>query len=270
MPGMEHFQLQKLPSITFDDIRVIFSEPTKIDQVSKRKEKKISDLPTGSVTLSFGSLNLRERKLTSLEGLEIFPELKTLYLQDNCLTDLRYLNQPNLESLHAERNSIRDFAGCRRHPKLRSVHLEGNFVESSDLFPLMCCLSLNTELMRVNGQIVSKSERELISMLDRPALHVALQQVLSCNIYCGVFISDSLQEQGWMISTQCNKNAALDISADEFFFRLEPSIEQLRQQHEPITDANFDVFFHLKRSYERLAGIPRLVSTGKAASIYHE
>jgi hypothetical protein len=183
MPAREKYPLHKMSKITFDNIRLIFTDISKSEQSAKRKEKKISDLPAGSVTLSFGSLNLRERKITSLEGLEILPELITLYVQDNFLVDLRYLNQPNLESLHAERNNIRDFVGCQRQPKLRSVHLEGNFVENSDLFPLMCCLSLNPELMRVNGQIISKFERELINMLDRPALHVALQQVLLCSLH---------------------------------------------------------------------------------------
>jgi Leucine-rich repeat (LRR) protein len=179
MLGREHYTQQKMPNVTFDNIRIIYTENKKSEQSARRKDKKISDLPAGSVTLSFGSLNLRERKMTSLEGLEILPELKTLYIQDNLLKDLRYLNQPNLESLHAERNNILDFGGCQRQPKLRSVHLEGNGVENSDLFTLMCCLSLNPELLRVNGQIITKSERELISMLDRPALLVAMQQVLA-------------------------------------------------------------------------------------------
>ena len=177
-----NYPLQKMSNVTFDSIRIIFKENIKSEQPAKRKEKKISDLPAGSVTLSFGSLNLRERKLTSLEGLEIFPELKTLYIQDNFIKDLRCLNQPSLESLHAERNNIMDFGGCQRQPKLRSVHMEGNGVENADLFTLMCCLSLNPELMRVNGQIISKSERELITMLDRPALHVAMQQVLAYSL----------------------------------------------------------------------------------------
>ena len=166
---------QKYMQTSFDNVRVIYRD--KAEAAMKRKERKISDLHVGSVTISFGSLNLRERKLTSLEGLELQPELRTLFIQDNYLKDLKHLSQPNLESLHAERNDIGNFVGCKRQPKLRSVHLEGNPVENLDLFVLMCCLSLNPELIKVNGHIVSKFEREMIAMLDRPALQIAIQQV---------------------------------------------------------------------------------------------
>ena len=124
-------------TVTFEKIRLIYKE-TAIESAIKRREKQISDLPAGAVTLSFGSLNLRERKLTSLDGLESLPELKTLYIQDNFLKDLRHLNQPTLESLHIERNDIRNFIGCHRQPKLRSVHLDGNPIENVDLFALTC------------------------------------------------------------------------------------------------------------------------------------
>jgi hypothetical protein len=170
---------QKVSSVALEKIRVFLKDSPAVS-ANKRKEKRISDLPVGAVTLSFGSLNLRERKLSSLEGLETLPELKALYIQDNILKDLRYLSQPALELLQVERNDICNFAGCQRQPKLRSVHFEGNPVENCDLFSLACCISLNPELMKVNGQIVSKNEREMISVLDRPALQIALQQVLCC------------------------------------------------------------------------------------------
>ena len=64
----------------------------------------------------------------------------------------------------------------------------------------------------------------------------------------------------------------MDLSADEFFFRLEPAIEQLRQHRESFESENFDVFFNLKRSYEKLAGMPRLVTSqaSRASSAFHE
>ena len=36
------------------------------------------------------------------------------------------LNQPELATLHAERNLIEDFAGAERCPKLKEVNLHGN------------------------------------------------------------------------------------------------------------------------------------------------
>jgi hypothetical protein len=75
-----------------------------------------------------------------------------------------------------------------------------------------------------------------------------------------------------MLSTQKNENAVMDLSADEFFFRLEPAREHLRQQRESMKCDNFDVYFNLKRSYEKLAGMPKLVpgQTSKISSALHE
>ena len=112
--------------VSFDDIRVIFDPVNSKREPRGAKEKRAVDLTAGAIILSFGNLSLRGRKLTSLEGLELMPELKTLYVQDNSLTSLRHLNQPSLETLHAERNSIADFAGCYRHPKLKDAHFEAN------------------------------------------------------------------------------------------------------------------------------------------------
>ena len=58
---------------------------------------------------------MKERRLTSLEGLRLQPGMHTLFLQDNCLLTLEHLGaQPDLQILRLERNLIDDWLGSLR------------------------------------------------------------------------------------------------------------------------------------------------------------
>ena len=58
---------------------------------------------------------MKERRLTSLEGLRLQPGMHTLFLQDNSLLTLEHLGaQPDLQILRLERNLIDDWLGSLR------------------------------------------------------------------------------------------------------------------------------------------------------------
>lgn len=57
-------------------------------------------------------VNLRERRLTSLEGFPYFEDMHTLFLQDNLLSNFDHLGvQPGCTSITLDRNRICDFTG---------------------------------------------------------------------------------------------------------------------------------------------------------------
>lgn len=207
------------------NIRIYYSSQTTIAQsfafdsvlsnAGKRvpgKGKKVADLPGGTVGVCFGTVTMRERRLTSLEGMRLYEKMHTLFLQDNCLLTLEHLGtQPDLAILRLERNLIDDFYGVDRCPRLKEVFLEGNPVEKKDLFTIMTCLSMNPGLVKVNGKVLTKQEKNLVLLLDRPVMRMALQQ-------------------GWMLSTSPNQTAEVDLPVEEFFFRLDPAVEKLLAQ----------------------------------------
>jgi hypothetical protein len=100
----------------------------------------------------------------------------------------------------------------------------------------MACLSLNPGLVKVSGNVLSKPEKHLVVLLDRPIMRIALSQ-------------------GWMLSTTSNPNADVDLPVEEFFFRLDPAVEQLLEQGVPAAYCNINVHYHLRRSYEMLATV---------------
>ena len=100
------------------------------------------------------------------------------------------------------------------------MYLEGNPLEKKELCNIMACLALNPSLIKVNGKVVTKQvhrtfvlgvkeppvnslqldgvscavsfcaqEKQLVVMLDRPVMRMALQQ-------------------GWMLSASSVSNAA--------------------------------------------------------------
>lgn len=81
-------------------------------------------------------------------------------------------------------------AGAERLPKLRSLSLEQNPIEEWDLFVVMCCLAVNPQLLKVNGRVVTKQQRQLVLLLDRPVTRIALRQ-------------------GWILSTDPHKDSAV-------------------------------------------------------------
>lgn len=163
--------------LTFDSIRVEFRRYDDKSEIV-RHGGILSDLSSGTLGLSFGALNLRGRKLSSLDGLPCMHDLNILYAQDNCLQNLKTLFQPNMHSLYLQRNYIRNFINSIRQPRLQCIHLDGNPVQNIEFFQIMCCLALNPNLKRINGKSVSKSERCIINLLDRPSLVLAIQQVI--------------------------------------------------------------------------------------------
>jgi hypothetical protein len=42
---------------------------------------------------------------------------------------------------------------------------------------IMCCLCLGPGLLKIDGRTVTRNQRELVALLDRPALRIALSQV---------------------------------------------------------------------------------------------
>ena len=67
--------------------------------------------------------------------------------------------------------------------------------------------------------------------------------------------------QGWYISARNNRGGAIvDLPAYEFFFRLEPAVEQFKLSREAMSSENFDIHLNLRKSYDRLAGTPMLIS----------
>eukprot|EP00961_Rhodomonas_salina_P261948 3540299-Rhodomonas_salina.1 len=138
------------------------------------------------------------------------------FVQDNQLNSLEHLGvNADLNVLRAERNNIKNFWAVDRQPKLREVKLhpesmrvwlEGNPVHEKELVAVMCALSLNPNLIKVvphsdccpacqrgrqesdlwaaglqyNGRVITKPERDLIAIVDRPATRMALKQVGDC------------------------------------------------------------------------------------------
>ncbi|KAJ1485012.1 hypothetical protein T484DRAFT_1795205, partial [Baffinella frigidus] len=176
---------------SLDRIRVFFCpRPEGSLFLENGRERTVSDLAAGTVTSSFGTVNLRERRLTSLEGFPYFEDMHTLFLQDNLLSNFDHLGvQPGCTSITLDRNRICDFTGAERLPKLRSLSLEQNPIEEWDLFVVMCCLAVNPQLLKVNGRVVTKQQRQLVLLLDRPVTRIALRQ-------------------GWILSTDPHKDSA--------------------------------------------------------------
>jgi len=231
----------KTPSV--DRVRVFFSQrPDTADLMktcgrSPQRDRQVSDLAQGTVTCSFGTVNLRERRLTSLEGFPYFEGMHTLFLQDNFLSSFDHLGtQPGVKELTLDRNCIYDFSGAERLPKLRSLSLEQNPVADWDLFPVMACLAFNPQLLKVNGKVISKQQRQLVQQLDRPVTRIALRQ-------------------GWILSASPQQEAEVDIPVEEFFFRLDSFVDQLLAQGVPAHLCEINVHHHLKRSYEMLADV---------------
>jgi hypothetical protein len=231
----------KTPSV--DRVRVFFTQrPDTADLMktcgrSPQRDRQVLDLAQGTVTCSFGTVNLRERRLTSLEGFPFFEGMHTLFLQDNFLSSFDHLGtQPGVKELTLDRNCIYDFLGAERLPKLRSLSLEQNPVADWDLFPVMACLAFNPQLLKVNGKVISKQQRQLVQQLDRPVTRIALRQ-------------------GWILSASPQQEAEVDIPVEEFFFRLDSFVDQLLAQGVPAHLCEINVHHHLKRSYEMLADV---------------
>jgi len=64
----------------------------------------------------------------------------------------------------------------------------------------------------------------------------------------------------------------VDLPVEEFFFRLEPAVEQLLSQGVPAAYCNINVHHHLRRSYEMLASVrvqPNFATPQERASSAH-
>ena len=70
--------------------------------------------------------------------------------------------------------------------------------------------------------------------------------------------------QGWILTTDAHHHECeVNLPVEEFFFRLEPAIENVRPRqailrvtsHLKVSEGDFDIHFHLKRSYEMLADL---------------
>lgn len=79
--------------------------------------------------LSIEKLNLSDRNLTSVKGLEHFKNLKELNLSNNNLTDSSFLEELNkLEELNLNYNQLKELK--INSPKLKSLKLRGNRLDS--------------------------------------------------------------------------------------------------------------------------------------------
>lgn len=102
--------------------------------------------------------------LKNLKTLEMFKNMTTLSIQGNRIKSISQLvphMTPNLEFLSLFENEISDFSGLEKLPKLRSLVLDFNFVESLETLPVtenLKYLSLNenkvSSLKGINPEIV--------------------------------------------------------------------------------------------------------------------
>lgn len=97
------------------------------------------------------SLDLSGQGLTSLEGLEAFPNLETLNCSQNKLTELDLTQNPNLTRLYCTDNLLTEL-DVSKNPKLISLYCAYNRLTSldvsghGDLVALNCEMNLLTEL----------------------------------------------------------------------------------------------------------------------------
>ncbi|MHB0755877.1 BspA family leucine-rich repeat surface protein [Polaribacter sp. M15] len=104
------------------------------------------------------SLNVSNKNIADLTGIEAFTALITLNVSNNSLTSLDVSNNPILDALNAERNNIETIA-FSENSKMYSLDLEVNNLTSldvsdlSDLYVLYCGLNTSLSTLDVSNNL---------------------------------------------------------------------------------------------------------------------
>ncbi|GAG75368.1 unnamed protein product, partial [marine sediment metagenome] len=89
---------------------------------------KISDIEVTNNNLgNIAELDLSNNLISDLKGLEKFPNVKILKLNNNRIVGIEELeNNVNIHSLYLRNNSISEFTGLKRFKNLKHLDLSGN------------------------------------------------------------------------------------------------------------------------------------------------
>jgi len=132
----------------------------------------ISSFDDFSIDRNITSLNLNGNKLSSLNGIEKYPDLIHLSIMDNQLTDISPLkNLPELETLKLTGNSIVDLSPIQSLRNLRELEIGENY------FKIFDSSIINKNLKKLN---ISCSDLDSLNLKN---LNIESLNISGCNIY---------------------------------------------------------------------------------------
>eukprot|EP00818_Percolomonas_sp_WS_P003082 CAMPEP_0117443308 /NCGR_PEP_ID=MMETSP0759-20121206/4625_1 /TAXON_ID=63605 /ORGANISM="Percolomonas cosmopolitus, Strain WS" /LENGTH=880 /DNA_ID=CAMNT_0005235273 /DNA_START=44 /DNA_END=2686 /DNA_ORIENTATION=- len=126
------------------------------------QSKSLGDI---NVTMGLDIVTARNYELTSMKGLLMRPDLKSLNLHHNYLVSFKCLDeQPQMEEFHVPMNTICSFYGFSYQPKLKWVNLNGNPIVKHGLYRIMCLIVGNLNIKMIGKKPVMFREKQAAEM----------------------------------------------------------------------------------------------------------
>lgn len=125
----------------------------KLTDVMKLQRAKLS---------SRGILDFSNLNFTNLSELGNQKCLKTLILNELPIDSLETIPpQPFLQTIIANNSKISSYAGLSRHPQLKSISFKNTPLSKLPNFRLCCAIVSSSNLIEINGEKITKEERQL-------------------------------------------------------------------------------------------------------------
>ena len=138
--------------------------------------KWIKDLFFKEWKTYYGTFELNERLyfpykgFERIENMELFPALKCLYWEGNCVQKIQGLeSNVNLVSLYLQENIIQKIEGLSTLSRLRTLQLNDNSIYKIE--GLQGCTSLESLYLK-NNKIGYNGLEDVIGLLECPSLHL--------------------------------------------------------------------------------------------------
>ena len=111
-----------------------------------------------------GKLILRKSRINSVANLQIPDSIISINLSDNPISDLfGFPLLPKLENLELNNTNIENLCGFPCLPNLKTISVEGTPFNSQPTYRLAIILSQTPNLQKINGLLVTGSEKQLAS-----------------------------------------------------------------------------------------------------------
>lgn len=139
------------PAICFENIAVSFADPN-LDQAVRMAIGVLTGQLYLSDLMTLGFIDANDRNISSLSGLQFCPELSTIYLSNNAISDLTpFTNLHKIYNLQLNVNNITDIAPLVNNVNMAILMLRDNHV--SDLSAL--ALNYRIHLLDLRNNDVS-------------------------------------------------------------------------------------------------------------------
>ncbi|EAX86755.1 hypothetical protein TVAG_440670 [Trichomonas vaginalis G3] len=105
---------------------------------------------------------ISNKNIKTFEGVEIYPETKSIYAQNNSIKNFTGLKSlQHLEAVDLSNNCIENFAGFPELPQLKSINLLNNPISKERYFRVALVILCGSTLRTINGERISPSDRKL-------------------------------------------------------------------------------------------------------------